>query len=65
MFKEFSLLTFKLLAGSMILFQYASGQTQLIGEVPAGSSNGINAVFTLKYSPYSGTLAVYKKMDCG
>jgi hypothetical protein len=59
-FKEFSLLTFKLLVGSMILFQYASGQTQLIGEVPAGSSNGTNAVFTLKYSPYSGTLAVYR-----
>jgi concanavalin A-like lectin/glucanase superfamily protein len=59
-FKEFSLLTFKLLVGSMILFQYAWGQTQLIGEVPAGSSNGTNAVFTLKYSPYSGTLAVYK-----
>ena len=44
----------------MILFQCASGQTQIVGEAPAGSVDGRNAVFTLKNAPYPGVLAVFK-----
>jgi hypothetical protein len=56
----FKKLTFQMFVGFIALAPHALGQAQILGEMPAGTIDGTNSVFTLKNSPYPGTVAVYK-----
>lgn len=49
-----------MLVGFVLLLHQAAGQAQITGEVPAGTINGSNTVFTLRNVAHIGTLAVYK-----
>jgi hypothetical protein len=56
----FKKLTFQMLVGFMMLVHHALGQAQIIGEIPAGTIDGSNSVFTLKNLPYIGAIAIFK-----